>query len=426
MRAGDNFCPGILNAVPAKDGLLVRIRVPGGLLQPCQLAAVAAASKSHASSYMDITSRANLQLRGISDDSLPELTTRLTAAGLLPSPAHDRVRNIVSSPLAGRDPDELFDTKSLLRLLDQQLLKDALLADLHPKFSIGLDGGGRWFSHEVDDVSLRAFRAADQIAWELFVAGSSSGLAFSTEQAVNSLLEAARTCLHACRRAAVAARGKNLVAMPDGMEKLRGALASAAVRHPTPEATHAIAEPPIGIHSGKWDGFSEIIPSIPLGRLSALQASAIASIATEHSLDLRLAPWRGIVMGSVALGARSEVLNQLRAIGLSPDDSEGFSGVVACAGIDGCEASLADVRRHAADLARRLKGRERKPGWSVHFAGCEKRCAMRTPATVKLVAGGSGYQLSATEGSLPALLSSGAAIEAIARIHATLPSEVDR
>ena len=40
MRVGDNFCPGILHAVPAKDGLLIRIRVPGGLIRSSQLSAI--------------------------------------------------------------------------------------------------------------------------------------------------------------------------------------------------------------------------------------------------------------------------------------------------------------------------------------------------------------------------------------------------
>src|SRR5271154_5010450 len=194
MRVGASFCPDILHAVPAKDGMLIRIRVPGGLLQTGQLRAVAAASATFADGHIEITSRANLQLRAIPTQHLPQVAEALSTAGLLPSPEHDRIRNLVASPFAGLAPDELIDSRSLIRELDERLLAETLFVELHPKFSFAIDGGGKRFSLETDDLALRAVEAEATPLLQLSIAGIDSGLAVSTTHAVDCLLEAARTC----------------------------------------------------------------------------------------------------------------------------------------------------------------------------------------------------------------------------------------
>ncbi len=85
-----------------------------------------------------------------------------------------------------------------------------------------------------------------------------------------------------------------------------------------------------------------MIPSVPLGRLTAEQASRISAIAAESGGDLRLAPWRGIVLGSVAKHRAADITGQLQAVALSCDGRDGFDGIAACAGNTGCDASLAD------------------------------------------------------------------------------------
>src|ERR1700752_4621078 len=94
MRVGANFCPGILHAVPAKDGLVLRIRVPGGLIRSGQLSALSELSAELSDGQIDITSRANIQLRAIKSRDLSLVVEHLTSVGMLPSREHDRVRNI--------------------------------------------------------------------------------------------------------------------------------------------------------------------------------------------------------------------------------------------------------------------------------------------------------------------------------------------
>jgi precorrin-3B synthase len=114
VRAGENFCPGVLHAVPAKGGSLIRIRVQGGLIEAAQLLAVADLSSRFADGTVEITSRANLQIRALQSQDLAPVAREITAAGLLPSATHDRVRNIITSPLAGLEAEEIIDIRAMI------------------------------------------------------------------------------------------------------------------------------------------------------------------------------------------------------------------------------------------------------------------------------------------------------------------------
>lgn len=426
MRAGDNYCPGILNAVPAKDGLLIRIRIPGGLIRAEQLSAIASASCTYADGQVEITSRANIQLRAIRAGGLPRLIEELSAVGLLPSPAHDRVRNIMASPLAGLGDQEVCDTRPLVGSLDQRLLADPFLAELPPKFSMALDGGGLWFSDEIDDLALRAFRVKDTTLWHLSIGGTSTGLAIATGNAVACLLEAARSCLHASSEFRLATRGRAFTADSVAWERVVSELSRSMIAFAPPQILRRTEDAPVGLVESRRQHVVHLVPSIPLGRLSADQAREIAAVAADRELDLRLAPWRGIVVGCVPRQDADHVAGLLRSVGLSMDGTDGYRGISACAGITGCDASLADVRNDAAALARVLAGRVPKAGWRVNVAGCEKQCAMRTRATVQLVAGEAGYRMTLNQTSASEGHSADRAIVAIANLHTGLPSEVNR
>ena len=96
-------CPGALQVHRAADGALARVRLPGGMIESRQLEALAHAANRFGSPAMELTSRGNIQIRGIRDDEAAvALADAVAAAGLLPSPTHERVRNIVASPLSGR------------------------------------------------------------------------------------------------------------------------------------------------------------------------------------------------------------------------------------------------------------------------------------------------------------------------------------
>ena len=136
-------CPGVLRPWIADDGALVRIRLIGGAISSQALADLALVAGDYADGHLYLTKRANIQLRGIKhvDGSVPEeFVDAITAAGLLPSPSHELVRNIMVSPLSGRIGGQA-DLRQVAYRLDELLCDDPAFANLAGRFLFVLDDG---------------------------------------------------------------------------------------------------------------------------------------------------------------------------------------------------------------------------------------------------------------------------------------------
>jgi sulfite reductase beta subunit-like hemoprotein len=390
-----------------------------------QLGAVAGLAREFTDGSIEITSRANLQLRAIQTRNLEAISDRIAAAGLLPSPQHDRVRNIATNPLAGLDPEETLDTRPLVLELDRRLSAESIFAGLHPKFSFGIYGSSRRFSHESDDLSLEAFRFRGDLFLRLSIGGLASGFAVTYPRAVDCLLETARICIGLAKEVALPVRAKAVIAVPGALQRITDSLSHClSPCEPATEATSFVEARP-GIYSATQPDRVTIVPSVPLGRLHGKQARYISYAATEIEADLRLAPWRGIVFGSVPSNAASSIVDKLRSIGLSCDGQDGFQGITACAGITGCDAALADVRRDATSLAQRFAGLPPPAAWTVNLSGCDKQCGRRHGATADLIADASGYTLRINGQPAASGCSAEFALDTLTAFHADVLSEVE-
>ncbi len=129
----------MLRLFEAADGHLARVRLPGGLLSAAGLRALAGAAHELGDGRLELTSRGNVQLRGLTSTDGAELGERLYAAGLWPSETHELVRNIVASPFAGLDGG--VELVGLVRALDEALCADPRMAALSGRFLFGLDDG---------------------------------------------------------------------------------------------------------------------------------------------------------------------------------------------------------------------------------------------------------------------------------------------
>jgi precorrin-3B synthase len=424
MRVGEHFCPGVLHAVQAKDGLLIRIRVPGGLIEANQLTTIANLSRSLADGTIEITSRANLQLRAIRNQDLSHIVEGISSVGLLPSPQHDRVRNIVTSPVAGLDGEELMDPRPFILELDRRLRADTVFVNLHPKFSFAIHGGTRRFSRDHDDISLEAVDLHSASHFHLSIGGACSGFVVKHGDAVDCMLAAAKMCIGLAKDSSLPVRAKTVGTIPGAMKRIVDALSHLLTPSTVSPPSRFLNEALLGIYPTTQTGRVSIIPSVPLGRLTAEQAIYLAASANDWEGDLRLAPWRGVVLGSIPKSAVDNIVGRLHSMGLSCDGRDGFRGIAACAGNNGCGASLADVRRDAASLAQRLSGHDAPSGWTVNLSGCEKQCGRRPGATAELVAGPSGYTLNIGGRLMASDCSREFALDAVATLHKNLLSEV--
>lgn len=162
-------CPGALQVHQAADGALARVRLPGGMLTAAQLAALSAAATQSGSGTLELTARGNVQLRGLTD--VTAVAETLAAAGLLPSTTHERVRNIVASPLSGRAGGDV-DVRGWVGDLDAATCAAPRLADLGGRFWFSLDDGRADVSGLRADIGVHA--SPDGCA--LLLAGRDTGV----------------------------------------------------------------------------------------------------------------------------------------------------------------------------------------------------------------------------------------------------------
>ncbi|WP_225801540.1 cobalamin biosynthesis protein CobG [Streptomyces sp. NK15101] len=349
IRDRGDACPGALRLHPADDGRLARLRLPAGRLTMRQAKVLARAAEALGDGRISITSRGNAELRGLGEGCGAELAELLDGAGLLPSPTHERVRNIVASPGAGLDGLGHADVQLWARGLDTALCAEPRAASLSGRFLFLLDDGRGDVAGLGGDVSLIA--GADG---SVLLRLGSRFLRLAAADAVRAALAAALAFLDAAEAAGTGAwRPRELPAghVPDWA----GALARAGITaEPVPVPPLPASPPPAPGPLGE----RALHVLAPLGRLTAARLRALADGADE----LRFTPWRGVVV----VGTSADRLPELEAHGLVTRPDLPSVGVSACTGRPGCAKSLADVRTDA--------GLVRRGGLPVHYSGCERRC----------------------------------------------------
>ena len=360
----DDACPGALQTHRAADGDLARIRLPGGAITARQLEAVAQAPVDFGTATLELTSRANLQIRGIHDTGA--VAALLTDAGLLPSATHERVRNIVASPLSGRS-GEFCDARDLVRSLDHAVQQDPRLARLPGRFLFGIDDGRGDISGLGADAGIHVL---DGHTAALLLAGRDTGVRLPLGHVVDELLS-------------VAARFLQVRGTAWRVDELDDPTTLLGDRTPTaePGATWpAHSRPPVG-----WieqdDGRIALGAAVPLGVLDAQVARYLAAVEAP----LAVTPWRSVLLFDLDEGVADVALRVLAPLGLVFDENSPWLSVSACTGSPGCERSVADVRADAAAAVDDPVTVHR------HFVGCERACGSPADGEV-LVATGDGYR----------------------------------
>ncbi|MGW3244854.1 precorrin-3B synthase [Streptomyces sp. NPDC001070] len=417
-RGRDDACPGALRLHAADDGGLARIRIPGGLLTIRQAELLAAAADRLGDGRIDLTSRGNLQLRGVRDPGAgAALAELLGDAGLLPSWAHERARNVVASPLGGLDGRGNGDLRGWLREFDALLCASPAAAALSGRFLFALDDGRGDVAALGADVSLIA-RPDDSTA-ELRLAGRPVARVPAAE-APRWAVRAAETFLTLAAERGV--RAWRIADIDPGGSELAARLAGAGASGPAAQEAGGATAPataagtPGGPALGtvtRPDGRTcALSVGVRLGRVTTEAWRLLAETARAGGGELRVTPWRGVVLPGLPVDAAGEALRRLAAAGFLTGEESPWRGVTACAGRPGCAKSLADVR---ADAEAALRDASPEPGHRllpVHFSGCERRCGHPDGAWVDVVAGAGGrYRVSVAgtasataAGDLPAAL----------------------
>jgi ferredoxin-nitrite reductase len=126
----------------------MRLRVPNGILSGEQMRVLGEIVQRYGDDgNADITTRQNLQLRGIRIEDIPDIFQRLKSVGMTSvQSGMDNVRNITCSPMAGLDADELIDTRELVQKVQDMITNygqgNYQFSNLPRKFNIAIEGTG--------------------------------------------------------------------------------------------------------------------------------------------------------------------------------------------------------------------------------------------------------------------------------------------
>ena len=335
------WCPGALRPMLSGDGLVLRVRPHAGRLAADQALALADMAETYGNGLIDLGSRAHLQLRGVSEISLPALHQSLFQLNLLDSdPGAEARRNILTAPLH-REGDETLPLVAAL----EQALRDA--PSLPAKFGFAVDSGAR---------AILGTASAD----------------IRIERAGHGLIM--RADGHPLGEPVTVA-----TAIPRAMELLHWFLAQGVSRMARLDLTPplAMSEPPL-TGPALVPGTTEagICLALPFGQMTAatLRALAIA--------PLRLTPWRAVILEGALTPPEG------LAGGLISDARDPLLRVSACTGAPGCLSGEAATRDLARDLALQLP-----PDGELHVSGCAKGCAHPGAARLTLTARAGRFDL---------------------------------
>jgi precorrin-3B synthase len=360
-RARDtDGCPGALQVHQAADGALARVRLPGGMITPAQLTTLSGVSSRFGSGTLELTSRGNVQLRGITD--VTAAAEAIASAGLLPSTTHERVRNIVASPLSGRVGGAL-DLRPWVGELDAAICAEPKLAELGGRFWFSLDDGRADVSGLGADIGVHFLE--DDCA--LLLTGRDTGVRLALGDVIKTL---ARVAVRFVEIRGKAWRVKEL-------DDVAGLVPGVALGATYPPVTKA----PVG-WINQEDGRVTLGAAVPLGVLRATVAEYLAAIEAP----MVVTPWRSVLVCDLDEAVADTALRVLAPLGLVFDENSPWLTVSACVGSPGCAHSAADVR---ADAAQAL---DADSAVHRHFVGCERACGS-PPTGQVLVATGQGYRV---------------------------------
>ncbi len=397
---------GLFFLTPNKEAFMARLRIPGGVLKTFQLRELAHIARDLTSGYVQITTRANFQIRLIQPKHAPEVLRRIQHVGLHTRGAGaDNIRNITANPTAGIDPCELIDVLPLCHELAQIIINDRSFYDMPRKFNIAYDGGGLIGTVEdTNDIGAKAIKVGDEIFFRIAVGGATGHKAFARDIGVLVKPAELNKVIAAMVRVYIAngnrgdrkkARLKHLLETWTldqylaetekllGFPLQRAQLDPEAIKYPSQSLPHSH----IGVYPQKQPGLHYVGVAMPVGQITPKQMIRLAEIADLYgSGEIRLTVWQNLIIPNVPDAYVATVTKALKKMGFDTAQSHIRGGLIACTGNAYCKFAQADTKGHAAALADYLEKRvELDQSVNIHLTGCPNSCAQHYMGDIGLL-----------------------------------------
>jgi ferredoxin-nitrite reductase len=387
---------------------MVRLRLPNGVIRADQLAVLAeVVDRCGEHGSADITTRQNIQLRGLLLEDMAPLMVSLERVGLTSRQSgHDNPRNITGNPLAGIDPDEFLDTRPLVGAIQNLLLGSDGPRNLPRKFNVAVGGAPDSFLLHNDLAYLPA-RWRGELGFTVMVGGFFSaqrnelaiplGLWLRPEELPLFTLAVLR---HYERRGDRTTRQRSRVMYliealgldayrSEVLETLR-ALDSGAGEVVLHDGSHLVSRAPrdvCGVHPQKQQALCWVGLNAPLGRLDSAAMYALVELARGYgSGELRFSESQNVLIVDVPTQRVPALLEEPLLRRFPSDPGPLLAEAVSCTGNHYCGLALIPTKSTALAVLQELEQRLVIPdAVRNHWTGCPNACGQPYMAQIGLM-----------------------------------------
>ena len=388
---------------------MMRLRVPNGIISGEQMRVLGEIVQRYGDDgNADITTRQNLQLRGIRIEDIPDIFQRLKSVGMTSvQSGMDNVRNITGSPMAGLDADELIDTRELVQKVQDMITNcgqgNYQFSNLPRKFNIAIEGGRDNSVHaEINDIAFVPAYKEGELGFNVVVGGFFSAKRCEAAIPMNVWVRPNQEVVDLCRGILEVYRDNGLRANRQksrlmwlidewGIEEFRTrvanhlgyALATAAEK----DAIDWEKRDHLGVFPQKQEGLSYVGLCIPVGRLFADDMFDLARIAEVYgSGELRLTVEQNVIIPNIAAENMATLLTEPLLAKFTPNPTPLQRALVSCTGAQFCNFALIETKNKAVDLIRQLDAELNIPrGVRIHWTGCPNSCGQPQVADIGLM-----------------------------------------
>jgi len=385
---------GLFYLSPVEDAFMARLRIPGGIVQSHQLRELAQIADELTTGYIQITTRANFQIRMIAPKDAPEVLRRIQAMGLHTRGAGaDNIRNLTSNPTAGFDPVELIDCTPYVRELASFILEHREFYNLPRKFNIAFDGGGLIGSvQDTNDIGVKAVPHEGQVFFRIALGGATGHKSFARDigvivppvDIVKVVVALIRVFIaNGNRSDRKKARLKHLLetwTLDQYLTETEKLLNFSLRREPLEALSYPaekIAHSHIGVYPQRQTGLNYVGVALPAAQITSQQMLRLAELSDLYgSGEVRLTVWQNVLLPHIADANLETVKEAILQCGLDYRQSNLASGVISCTGNRYCKFSATDTKGHALALTKYLEERiTLDQPINIHFTGCPHSCA---------------------------------------------------
>lgn len=394
---------------PATPGkFMMRLRLPNGVINSQQLRTLAEIGQRYGDDgAIDITTRQNLQLRGIRINDIPDIFQRMQAVGLTSiQSGMDNVRNITGSPVAGLDRDELFDTRELVQAVQDMITNhgegNPEFSNLPRKFNIAIAGCRDNSVHaEINDIAFVPAFQDDKFGFNVVVGGFFSAKRCEPAVPLNGWVEPSQV-VGLCRAILEVFRDNGLRANRQksrlmwlidewGIEKFRAEVEKqlGQVLVPAAAKDEIIWEKRdhIGVFTQKQAGLNYVGLHIPVGRLFAPDLFELSRLAEVYGNgELRLSVEQNVIIPNIPDSRLDLLLTEPLLEKFSINPAPLTRALVSCTGAQFCNFALIETKNRALALIKELDAElELTKPVRFHWTGCPNSCGQPQVADIGLM-----------------------------------------